>query len=403
MKIGITSLYYKSSNYGGNLQAYALCKWLEKKGHKAEQISFPLKLEPICSILQKKTLSEKINNFILLLKVHIYNLTFGFFKKKVWLRKFYSNIDLRVNTVKNFNKNQICHSKKAYSQKNIRKIISEYDCFITGSDIVWNPKSTSSILLLNFVPEWKPKFSYAASLASKSLSNIEKKKYKYFLKDYQGISVRECSAVELLDEVSPVPPLCVADPTLLLGKEDWDKVCSTQQINSKYMFCYFLGNNPKSRQLAKNYAKVHSLRLITIPYLNNEYRECDQDFGDEQHYNVSPLDFISLIKYADCIFTDSFHACVFSYIYDKNIFAFLRNENDSIGMRVKNFLELVNADSHYCDSNEKESLEYIDNLMPAQSLYNSEKVEKLIKSSIEYLNENLKKAEERVKKNEIQC
>lgn len=397
MKIGITSLYYKSSNYGGNLQAYALCKWLEKKGHQAEQISFSLKLEPICSIFQKKTISENINNIVLSFKVHLYNMTFGFLKKQVKLKDVYSGIALRVNTVKKFNETQIPHSKRHYSQINIKKINNYYNCFITGSDIVWDPRRTSTILLLDFVPKWKPKFSYAASLPATSLSEIEKKKYEYFLKDYQGISVRESSTVELLSEISPVPPHCVVDPTLLLKKKDWDLLCSNKLINEEYLFCYFLGSNVESRKIASEYAKKRNLKIVTIPYLNRRYKECDKNFADEQLFDVSPSDFISLIKYADCVFTDSFHACVFSYIYDKNVFAFLRDENDNIGVRVKNFLELVNADSHYCDSNEKATLEYIENSIPAQSLYDSEKVGKLINSSVEYLNENLKKAEERIK------
>ena len=40
MKIGIISLYYGSLNYGGNLQAYALCKYLKNHDVHAEQIQY---------------------------------------------------------------------------------------------------------------------------------------------------------------------------------------------------------------------------------------------------------------------------------------------------------------------------------------------------------------------------
>ena len=40
MRIGIITHYYKSSNYGGNLQAYALCEIINKLGFEAEQISY---------------------------------------------------------------------------------------------------------------------------------------------------------------------------------------------------------------------------------------------------------------------------------------------------------------------------------------------------------------------------
>ena len=38
MKLGILTHYYGSANYGGNLQAYALCIVLESLGHEAQQV-----------------------------------------------------------------------------------------------------------------------------------------------------------------------------------------------------------------------------------------------------------------------------------------------------------------------------------------------------------------------------
>ena len=39
-RVGIITLYHESTNYGGNLQAYALCKFLRNNDVTAEQISF---------------------------------------------------------------------------------------------------------------------------------------------------------------------------------------------------------------------------------------------------------------------------------------------------------------------------------------------------------------------------
>ena len=398
MKIGITTHYYKSNNYGGNLQAYALCRWLKQNGHQAEQICFSIELQPIDTFCIKKSFKDKLHDIIINFKVFVYNILHGKNIYKPKYKKIYSNINSRIETVCKFNMNYIPHSKKVYSKKNIVESLDCYDCFITGSDLVWAPTFTSVILLLAFVNKNIPKFSYAASLGTEFLSQKEKNKFKNYLQSFQSISVREQSGATLLKDISPVPVEVVLDPTLLLKKEDWDEICSHRLINHKYIFCYFLGDNPKSRQLAKSYAAMHNLKLITIPYLSNKYRECDKNFGDEQLFSVSPADFISLIKYADCVFTDSFHACVFSYIYNRNVFAFLRNENDKIGIRVKNFLDLVNISSHYCDTPEKENIYYINNLKSANELYDSSKLEQLKNKSIEFLNKSLKKAEEKIKK-----
>ena len=40
MKIGILTMYYRSQNYGGLLQAYALQKAIEGLGYNAEQICY---------------------------------------------------------------------------------------------------------------------------------------------------------------------------------------------------------------------------------------------------------------------------------------------------------------------------------------------------------------------------
>ena len=40
MKVGVITMFYGSSNYGGILQAYALTKAIEKEGDKAEQICY---------------------------------------------------------------------------------------------------------------------------------------------------------------------------------------------------------------------------------------------------------------------------------------------------------------------------------------------------------------------------
>lgn len=161
----------------------------------------------------------------------------------------------------------------------------------------------------------------------------------------------------------------------------------------------FFRSNKNSRRLAEDYAKKNKLKLVTIPYLLGKYRDCDYKFGDIQLSKVSPQDFISLIQYSECTFTDSFHACVFSFIYKKEFFAFRRDEWDKIGARISSFLELIECESRYCNTNNLESLEYINNISKIDYSKSFDEFEKM-KKSIDYLENNLKIAEERIKKNE---
>lgn len=385
MKVAITSQYYKSKNYGGNLQSYALCKVIEQCGCKTEQLCFPIKLSRLTPLqeVNKKRIAEKLK---ITVKVFIYNLL-------IFNRHLKSNrmIKQREKSFLDFNLKMIPHSRKVYSENDIIQSVREYDLFVTGSDLVWNPNAYSPIFTLEFVPENIPKFSYAPSMGITSLTELEQIKYREFLKFYQAVSVRESNSVELLKELSPRPVEWVLDPTLLLNEEDWNKICSKRKVQEAYVFCYFLGSNKNSRETAEKYAKKHHLKVVTIPYLLGSYRECDYRFGDVRLSDVSPEDFISLIRYADCVFTDSFHACVFSYLYKREFFAFRRDSWDKIGSRINSFLELLGYQQRYCDTDEKEKMSYIEGLSKINYSVPFKAFEEMKKSSIDYLVRNLKK------------
>lgn len=385
MRFGIVTHYYNSNNYGGNLQAYALCKVIEQNGYCVEQLCVPIDY-------YKKMHFPKQQ--IIDLKVWFYSLF-----KRLKYRDYYKKHKDRNSAIQKFNKESIPHSETFFDLKNIKKALSCYQAFITGSDIVWGPKIHSPFFFLNFVPSDTPKFSYAASLGTNQLTEDEEKFFKEDLSSYQAVSVREQSVVSVLETaIGKKVELCI-DPTLLLNENDWNKICSSRIVDEKYVFCYFLGRNSSAINVAKEYSKKYNLKLVNIPYLSKNYDPL-KDFGDIKLSNVSPSDFISLIKYSDMVFTDSFHACVFSSIYDKDVFAFRRDNDDKLGVRVSDFLSFVGMENHYCDTDEKETLEYLQEQIKRGQSYYFEGINALKEKSIVFLKDNLKKAEETIKQNE---
>ena len=113
-----------------------------------------------------------------------------------------------------------------------------------------------------------------------------------------------------------------------------------------YLFCYFLGDNENLRKAARQYAAVKGLKLVTLPFLNAAYRKVDDGFGDYQLYDVSPADFLSLIKHASFVLTDSFHAAVFSHLYARPFAVSGRRENE-MGCRMKSLTELFGTTDRY--------------------------------------------------------
>ena len=138
----------------------------------------------------------------------------------------------------------------------------------------------------------------------------------------------------------------VCDPTLLLKAEDWEK-CMSDKVNyaEKYVFCYFIGNNPNQRKVAKDYAKEHKLKIVALLHID-EYIASDENYADYTPYNVGPAEFLYLVKNAECVMTDSFHASVFSLQFHRNFYTFNRFENgngNSTTSRIDSLLRTANV------------------------------------------------------------
>lgn len=376
MKIGIITHYYKSLNYGGNLQAYALCEALKKLGHTPCQISYN-RSKDIAIFKHKTAFFKRACSF---LKIRISRI---FVSKRIKL-----DLEKRKCAILRFNKDSIPHTEEC-NQENIAYLNNNFEAFITGSDQVWHPSAVCSAYLLDFVNDGKIKLSYAASISKDDLSDEIKKKYLESLKNYKAISVREENAVDLLYGLTSKQIKWVLDPTLLLNENDWDSICTEKLIDKRYVFCYFLGADKGQRKLVEEYAKNKKLRIVTLPYLNGFYRKCDKNFGDIHLYDVGPQEFISLIKHAEYVFTDSFHAMVFSGIYKKQYFVFPRDGHLEMSSRIYSLCDLYETRERFCDTQEKCTLDYIKSLPNIDYTRQLKKLEEMREKSLNYLKENL--------------
>lgn len=389
-RVGVLTHYYKSTNYGGNLQAYALMRAVKRIiCVESKQICYPWGMD-----FQKN--DSAIKNRLLIIKIKK-GLNVLFHPKK-FEDKFLKQTNkkelskLKKRRDENFYKfNQVIipHTDKVYTSENISETLSQYDAFITGSDQVWNTNWYTPVFFLDFVPSDKIKISYAASISKDSLTDKEKEIFKKSLADFKAVSVREEQAVDLIKDLSPVKPVVTLDPTLLLDASDWDKVCAPRVVEDDYIFCYFLGDNPKERKIAKKFAKEKGLKLVSVP-LTGVKVYSDLKFGDVILPAASPEEFISLIKHASYVFTDSFHAVVFSQIYQRQYFVFNRDVKGSMNSRIINITNLFNTQERFCNGKEKETLQYVMSLEDIDFSRPNPKFDEIKEFSINFLKENLK-------------
>lgn len=365
MKVGIITHYYQSQNYGGNLQAYALCAALQKLGYQAEQIS----------LKRSKSVKSRVKIFL---------------RRGLECRHVSVNRQLRARkkAISGFNAGSIPHSP-VYGESAIDQCASRYDAFITGSDQVWHPQACCDAYLLGFAPEEKCKLSYAASFSTDKLPEHLQAHYQSKLRRLQAISVREESALSLLEGLAIPNGEVTLDPTLLLSPEEWLEIAEPCPIDGPYLFCYFLGEGSAQRELARAFAQKHALKLVTLPHLLGRYRKCDCGFGDIPLYHVSPGQLLSLIRNAQYVFTDSFHVALFATLFDRQHFIFKRFGAEEMSVRILSLTKLFGTRARFGDEPEKCTLTYIESLPPfAYKNIPPEYAEKK-RSSIRFLQDHL--------------
>lgn len=188
------------NNFGGILQAYALCHILSN--------IIPQK---------EKTFKGRLKKFL------DYNSP-----AQKFIRQY-----IPINTLSGFTLNEIM-------KKNIT-------CIVVGSDQVWNTKYYNPLYFLNFLEDNHTikKISYAASLGSDLwyYSQQQTDEISNLLNKFNAISVRESSAINLLQDNLKIKATQVLDPTLLLQANHYNKFISDD--NKRYCYAYLLDYTKK--------------------------------------------------------------------------------------------------------------------------------------------------------------
>jgi len=255
--------------------------------------------------------------------------------RKVYAKKTNSdyarNLQIRDGLFDLFAKEKFRLTKRYDSKAELSLDATKYSAFIVGSDQLWLPSNISAdYYTLNFVPNniGVRKVAYATSFGISQLPGKQAKLAQQFLPLLDSIMVREESGKKIVKQLigKDVPVVC--DPTLLFSAEEWAKeLPQSHRIQEPYILCYFLGNNPSHRIWAKKLAEKTNAKIAQLPNLD-EYIKTDEGFADFPLYDVNPLEFVSLIRDAQFVLTDSFHCTVFSVLHQKSFFCFRRYQSD---------------------------------------------------------------------------
>lgn len=303
MKLAIHTIS-DDNNFGNRLQNFALQKVLNSRYGETQTL---------------QELRRGRNYYSFINEIKVSRITIPIRALKVYLRRRTSlsqsiNFCKRQRIFRDFTKVYV----PKFKDKNID---DQVDCFIIGSDQIWNPKFREK-LSDDFLPFFQNKniISYAASVGLEELNEVETNTIKEGLQNLSAISVREFSAKKILSQYTEKDITVSIDPTMLLSIEEWralsNNANSTVKNQENFLITYFLGEMSKSEKIyIDGYAKKHGLKIINI-----------SDMNSTLYAKTGPLEFLWLFDNAQAVFADSYHAAVFSLIFQKYFEIFERHD-----------------------------------------------------------------------------
>lgn len=289
MRIGIVTLHL-IDNYGGILQNYALQQALRRLGHEPLTVDYLPRMSAWRYVLSAcKTVA-----------------LWPFPGRR---RPFAPCRTRRKPQVQSFLDRHVALTSTVHRYK--ARTLREYrvEGIVVGSDQVWRPRYNRYLedMFLRFARrERVRKIVYGASfgVGAMEFTGEQLRRCAPLLRQFSRVSVREASGVDLCREYFRVRAEHVLDPTLLLGRGDYESACKDVPVRTeRFLACYILDMPEGLRERVSAVAARLRLRPLY--------------FTAGKDASLTVEEWISVFRDAEYVVTDSFHGTVFSIIFGK--------------------------------------------------------------------------------------
>ena len=309
----ITVTTYKSNNYGGVLQAYALQKFQEGLGINNLLLNTPWSNSNTLTSKNLKSICRELF-FVVSSIIH---------KKEN---------KLQIKNFQIFRENYLRCTPLYETNHELKTNPPEADYYITGSDQVFSIRSPYQYeRLLDWVPHSKAKYSYAASLGEYDWSDEEAERFTTIISSFNGISVREEYAQELLSKLTNQNIRVNLDPVFLLERDEYESISVNPNVGEPYIFVYPLISNAGLQELIDKSRKYLNKKTVAVRKGTSAKYKFDKVIG-----GVGPREFLGLIKNSDAVLSTSFHGMAFAIIFHKPFYVMVK---DYKSQRITNLLE----------------------------------------------------------------
>lgn len=349
-KIGIIS-YHSDPNYGTMFQAFALAEVIKQNGGEPEYIQY----ETIPYRSPFKSVLVSVTKWFLKIT--------GIRKRQITEYSFLKSKEFKglIKKYNSFHEKYIPVSSKIYYTNTVSETSGEYDFILVGSDQTWSPAcnvNPNTPNFLSFVKDKRKKRSYAPSIGSVHISDDYKSRLSMELTSFECLSCREYANARMLSSALGRNVQHVLDPTLLIQANEWKNIEQEVSMPERYILCYILGN----KQCISDFAE----HLSTAKGIPVYYMVTRPDYFAKQNklVDISPEQFLWLLRHASYVVTDSFHGTMFSINFNRNFYSFAKRvTNDSTGLdndRIMDFLKLVGLQNRFIDDDESRIEDDID-------------------------------------------
>lgn len=250
-------------------------------------------------------------------------------------------------------------TKNKYTSENFNQIVENegIDGFICGSDTIF------CIDEFGFDDGYYANYScmkdgysvaYAPSFGDSNFTDETYRTLNERLKNFKAIGLRENEMVPYVDEHTSVPVQQVIDPTLLLRTEDYDEIVAPKQEEEKYLLLYARRYNPQMERYAERLATENGWKIIEI-----SLRATNAD-RHRMFYEAGVEEFLSLVKNAEFIITNSYHGMIFSVQYSRPFYVFSREQCDTKIIELLNMLGISDRLLFSGQEKDAQRINYVD-------------------------------------------
>ncbi len=364
--------WFTYKNFGTVLQASALYNVVDNLGYKPYMIQYK----------PKGVVEEKTGTYLIRRCVN---------KMKSMLKPQYVS-EKRSDLYNEYIDKRFKVTKECLSHADLCDLNSIYDVFLCGSDQIWSPLSFDDKYFLSFVKNTDKIIAYAPSLGSTKIVNpIIRNRMATLISRFEHLSVREQQGADVIKEMTGQEARVVLDPTLLMDSSEWDVYVREEEVQKSlgpnYIICYFLGDADKYMGYVRRLSETMKIPYYVIPITMKQKRS-----RESVPFEVGPCEFVSLIRNAKYVCTDSFHGVAFSVNYNVSFSVFKRFKDSDLmsqNSRITNLLRMLGLEHRLVDYHNKRSAQ---TEIECDFTESNKKLDIERKKSLDYLKSALKSA-----------